>query len=150
MSTVINRVIPARAYLEELSRRMDEVCRLMKIAGETGPWKDEALSISDSMVVRAGQLRDALWDRRVNTLSLQELGEVLSGMALCEVVRTYDRELYELQNLIGQESHDQETASQKADVSGREALDCLERVHRALDVVMRQLAGAETHGASRQ
>ena len=142
MNAVIIEAIPARQYLEELSQRMETLCSLIEVQGESEGFRDEALDVASQMVQRAMQLRNSLQTRRGKALSLADLGDTLSGMSLCEVVRTYDRELYELQNLLGDESHDREVATQKPSVVLRDALDRLERDHGLLHVAMRELARA--------
>jgi hypothetical protein len=144
MSAVIIEALPARQYLEELSQRMETLCSLIEVQGESGSFRDEALDVASQMVQRSMQLRNSLQTRRGKALSLSDLGDTLSGLALCEVVRTYDREFYELQNLLGQESHDKEQRTQKPDGPGRDALDRLERDHGLLHVAMRELAKAAT------
>jgi hypothetical protein len=142
MSAVIIEAIPDRKYLEELSTRMGTLCSLIEVQGESEGFRDESLAVASQMVQRAMQLRNCLQTRRGKALSLADLGDTLSGLALCEIVREYDRELYELQNLLGDESHDKETRDQTADVAGRTALDLLERDHGLLHVAMRYLVGA--------
>jgi len=142
MNAVITEAIPDRKYLEEVATRMETLCSLIEVQGESEGFRDEALDVASQMVQRAMQLRNSLQTRRGKALSLADLGDTLSGMSLCEVVRTYDRELYELQNLLGDESHDREVRTRTADVAGRNALDRLERDHGLLHVAMRELARA--------
>jgi hypothetical protein len=142
MNAVIIEALPERGYLEELATRMETLCSLIEVQGESEGFRDEALSVASQMVQRSMQLRNSLQARRGKALSLSDLGDTLSGLALCSIVREYDRELYELQNLLGDESHDREQRTGTADGAGRSALDLLERDHGLLHVAMRYLVGA--------
>lgn len=139
MSALIAEAIPDRKYLEELTTRMGTLCRFVEVQGESEGFRTEALAVADSMVTRALQLRKSLKARKVNTLSLDDLSATLAGMSLVSIIRDYDRALYELQNLIGDESHNHEAASHRPDVENRDALDRLEVDHLRLHDIMREL-----------
>jgi hypothetical protein len=118
--------VPSRAYLEELTVRMDTLCRFVEAQGNSSDFREEALSIADGMVKRA----------------LQVMRQTLSVMSLVSVVRDYDRALNDLQNAIGDEVHKHELWTQTPDSSGRDTLDSLEATHLELHNVMRELVGA--------
>jgi hypothetical protein len=137
--------IPTRAYLEEPTIRLDTITRFVEAQGHSSAeCRDEAVSIAREMVKRAAQLRETL---RVSkgtntTLTLDQLRDTLSGMALCAIVREYDRALNELQNVIGDEVYAYEATNERPDSAGRDALDNLEAVHLKLHTVMREIVGA--------
>lgn len=133
----------SRQYLEELTIRLDTITRFMK--SQNNAWgREEAMSIADDMVKRAGQLRDTLAARKgITSLSLDELRGRLSGMSLCGIVAEYDRSLTEVQNALGDTVDAYERATETPDRSGRDALDLMESDHLQLHNVMREIAGAE-------
>lgn len=136
-------VMPRRQDMDELVIRLDLVARFIEEHGNSAGYRDEALSICEAMVTKAGQLRDTLTARKLNkTLSLDELRDALSGMSLAAVVLGYDRALNDLQNEIGDEVHEKESATETPDGAGRDTLDALEAVHLKLHNVMRELVGA--------
>jgi hypothetical protein len=134
--------VPSRAYLEELTVRMDTLCRFVEAQGNSSDFREEALSIADGMVKRALQVMNALRDCKGSVVSLHELRQTLSVMSLVSVVRDYDRALNDLQNAIGDEVHKHELWTQTPDSSGRDTLDSLEATHLELHNVMRELVGA--------
>jgi hypothetical protein len=150
MSTVITAVIPSRTYLSELVDRLNTITRSMESEGNA--WgREEAESIVDAMGKRASQLRDSLRVRERNTsLSLDALRGRLSAMSLCSILADYDKAATACQNVVGDQVHAHECATGMPDSRGRDALDRLEASHWRLEVVMREIAGAETDKASRQ
>lgn len=134
--------ILSRRDLDELTVRLDLVGRFIESHGNSAGYRDEALSIAEDMVKKAGELRDTLAARKgsVVTLTLDQLRDTLSGMSLAAVVLDYDRALNDLQNEIGDEVHEHESASETPDSAGRDTLDALEAVHLKLHNVMRELA----------
>ena len=135
--------ILSRRDLDELTVRLDLVGRFIESHGNSAGYRDEALSIAEDMVKKARELRDTLAARKGNkTLSLDQLRDTLSGMSLAAVVLDYDRALNDLQNEIGDEVHEHESASETPDAAGRDTLDALEAVGLKLHNVMRELVGA--------
>lgn len=136
-------VIPNRRDLDELTVRLDLVGRFIESRGNSTSYRDEALSIAEAMVKKGAELRDTLAARTVNkTLSLDELRDALAGLSLAVVLRDYDRALNDLQNTIGDQVHEHETATETPDGAGRDILDALEAVHLKLHNIMRELVGA--------
>jgi hypothetical protein len=143
MTTFCSLTIPSRSYLEELTIRLDTITRFMESQGNGDGYRDEALSLSRAMVQRACELRNILAARKLNkTLSLDQLRDTLSGMSLVSVVRDYDRALTDLQNAIGDQVHERESATETPDSSGRDTLDALEADHLRLHNIMRELVGS--------
>ena len=129
--------------MQELVIRLDLVGRFIETHGNSAGYRDEAQAICESMVKRAGELRDTLAVHKLDkTLSLDQLREALSSMALVSCVREYDRAIGDLQNLIGDEVHEHESATETPDGAGRDFLDSLEAVALRLHNVMRELCGA--------
>ena len=138
-------VMISRQYLEELTIRLSTITRFMESQGNGNGYRAEMMSIARDMVMRAGQLRDAMAARKSTNqpLSLDALRETLSGMSLCGIIADYDKALTEVQNALGDQVDAYERATETADISGRDALDLMESDHLQLHNVMRSIASAE-------
>lgn len=135
--------ILSRRDLDELTIRLDLVGRFIETHGNSAGYRDEALSIAEAMVRKAGELRDTVAAcKGKKTLSLDQLREALSGMSLATVVLDYYRSINDLQNEIGDEVHEHESATETPDSAGRDTLDALEAVQLKLHIVMNELVGA--------